>query len=1113
MKSYKAFIFKLLTFNLILLMSSCADQEKSPSGSGKMVKLNSDQTGINFSNNVTEDVNFNFLTYHYIYNGGGIAAGDINNDGLTDLYFTGNMVEDKLYLNKGDFKFEDISQSSGILLPQKGWNTGVVMVDINGDGYLDIYVCRGASTESIDLRRNLLFVNQKNNTFKEEAQAYGIADEGFSIMANFFDMDNDNDLDLVVSNRPDKFSLSVFDILEGRKNAAQANKVRLYRNEGNSRFSDVSMEYGMNVSFGYGLAVTVSDLNGDGYQDIYFSNDFTENDYCFLNQNGKGFKESIKQITNHTAFYAMGTDIADINNDGLEDILTVEMLPEDYWRAKVTMSPMVRGSQWDEFFTSGRVHVQYMQNMLQLNRGNGFFSDVAQYAGIKSTDWSWAVLMSDFDNDGLRDIFISNGYRRDMFDNDAMRKADKQLMEAIKKNNNNPNLKPMLSLLENYPSVKLVNYIYKNEGDLKFTKKMDDWGMNEPSWSQGSVVADLDNDGDLDLVVSNLDAQAFVYRNEIQSGNYLRIELDGPALNKSGLGAKVELVYGNTRLFDQFKVVRGYQSSVEPIMHFGMGQNPIADSVIVTWPDGKISIQLGVKANQKIKIEYNTAQLASRKNESQPTAFIEQTESLIQPAFRHIENTFNDFYPQVLLPHRLSMDGPCLAVADLNGDLLDDFFVGGAAGQSGAVYIQNTEGTFSLKANPSISADKDHEDTGACFFDSDGDGDLDLYVVSGGTEKPVNYDYYQDRLYINDGNGNFNKSNKLPKIGMSGSVVKPIDFDGDGDMDLFVGGRTVPNYYPLPPNSFILQNDGGTFTDVSTKLAPALTKVGMVTDALVTDINQDKSPDLVLVGEWMPLTVLLNKNGKFVKDTSEFKFPASVGWWNRIIEADFNGDGEKDFIIGNIGKNYKFQPSPEKPLELYANDFDGNTTMDVFLAKHLKDRVVPIRGRECSSEQLPDVLNNFPTYRDFADANIDQILGDKIKSGINLKADQFGSVIWYRKGNQFSETLLPFEAQISAVKSMISEDFNEDGIVDLMIGGNWYASEYETQRADQGTGEIFINDGKGGLKALPLTKSGFFIPYDVRQILPIRLGKSGKKAILVGVNNGPLRIFVKNSSI
>jgi len=1106
--SPKALIFCILAISLLLL-ASCQKDSKTSSGSGKFVKLTPDQTGIDFSNDLKEDVNFSFLTFHYIYNGGGVAAGDINNDGLTDLFFTGNQVNDRLYLNKGGFKFEDITASSGITDVPKGWNTGVVMVDINNDGYQDIYVCRGASTEPVNLRKNLLFVNQKNNTFKEEAAQYGIDDDGYSIMAVFFDYDNDNDLDLVVSNRPDRFSLTVFDVLEGRKNGASVNKIRLYNNDGSGKFKDVSKESGFGESYGYGLGVAVADLNGDGYQDIYFANDFTENDYCFLNQGGKSFKESIRQMTNHTAFYAMGTDISDINNDGLEDILTVEMLPDDYWRSKVSMSPMVGGSQWDEFFTSGRVHVQYMQNMLQLNRGNGFFSDIAQYAGLKSTDWSWAVLAFDLDNDGWRDVFISNGYRRDVFDNDAIRKADKQLEEEIKKANST-DIPPVLSLLDNYPAVKLVNYVFKNNGDLTFSKKMEDWGITDPSWSQGSVLADLDNDGDLDLVVSNLDEQAFVYQNEIKSGNYLRIKLDGPAQNKQGLGAKVEVYCNNHLMFEQFKVVRGYQSSVEPILHFGCGDADQADSIKVNWLDGTVT-RLGKTAvNQLLTISHSGAAPVTVQTSEVKTLFSDQTDALLKPGFTHRENVHNDFYPQVLLPHRLSMEGPCVAVGDVNGDQMDDFYVGGAKGQTGVIYLQSAEGSFLQKTQVAFEKDKEHEDTGAAFFDADGDGDSDLYVVSGGTERPINYDYYQDRLYLNDGKGNFQKSDRLPKIGMSGSVVRPLDFDADGDLDLFVGGRTVPDYYPLPPNSFILRNDGGKFTDVSTEVAPSLTKLGMVTDALVTDLNMDQKPDIVMVGEWLPITILLNEGGKFAKDTSLFKVPRSVGWWNRITEADVNGDGEKDFILGNIGKNYKFQPTPEKPLELYANDFDGNSTMDVFLAKHLKDKVVPIRGRQCSSEQLPDVVKNFPTFRDFASANIDQILGDKISTGLHLKADHFASVMLIRKGNSFEQKLLPVEAQFSAVKGILTDDFNGDGHLDILTGGNWYASEYETQRADQSIGELFAGDGKGGYHFVAPKQSGVFIPFDVRELIPIKVGPSKRKAFIAAVNNMPLRLFVLN---
>ncbi|MDQ3141989.1 MAG: VCBS repeat-containing protein [Bacteroidota bacterium] len=1098
-----------ILFTALTIISCKKESEKNEeSGNMGFSLIPYTESALTFRNQLTENREFSFLTFHYMYNGGGVATGDINNDGLTDIYFTGNQVPDRLYLNKGNLKFEDISQKSGIDKIMHGWHTGVVMVDINGDNYLDIYVCRGANPEPDSLRRNLLFINQKDGTFEEQAKSYGIDDIGFSIQAVFFDYDNDNDLDLFVSNRPNLFSLLVDDIILGRKNAPDVNKSQLYRNNGNETFTNVTKEMGMNENYGYGLSVTTGDFNNDGFQDIYLGNDFTENDYCWINKGGKQFVESIRVITNHTPFYSMGTDISDINNDGLEDILTVEMLAEDYWRAKVTMSPMVRGVEFDDLYFSGKVHLQYMQNVMNLNMGNGHFVDVGQYCGLKNTDWSWSILATDFDNDTYRDIFITNGYKRDVFDNDARAKAEKQLKEEIKNHPHGTNLPPVLSILDNYPSVKLVNYIYKNEGNLKFTKKMTEWGINIPSWSNGAATADFDNDGDLDIVVNNVDDYPYLYKNNLDgSNNSCRIKLEGPALNTAGIGAIVVLTSDSITITEQFKVVRGYLSSVEPIIHFGIGTRKTVDEINVTWPDGKTSTVKNVKANQIATISYKNAQVIKQENKIADPLFKEITKEAIVPAFIHQENNFNDFRIQVLLPHRLSWNGPPIAVGDLNNDQLEDFFVGGASGQAGAIYIQDGNGKFNKKSTAILEQDKEQEDTGACFFDADGDGDLDLYMVSGGTEKPANYTYYQDRLYLNDGKANFTKSKGLPKIGISGSCVKPFDYDQDGDLDLFVGGRVIPNYYPYPSNSFILRNDKGKFTDVSTEIAPCLTKLGLVTDAVIVDINKDNLLDIVVVGEWMPLTFLIQKDGQFYKDSTQFSIPSSKGWWFRIIEADMDSNGENDFIVGNIGLNYKFSASEEKPFEVYANDFDGNTTYDVFLAKHLKNRVVPIRGRQCASEQLPDVINKFPTYRAFAEANIEDILGENIGKAIHLQANTFATTAFLRNGNSFKAVVLPLEAQLSATQGIIFDDFTKDGQSDILIAGNWCAAEYETPWANQGIGRLFVNQGDQKFKAMMPKESGFFVKDDVRHLASIKLGKNKKKGVLVSSNNNILRLF------
>lgn len=1107
MKKLSFLLIGILLLSFSIFFNACKNNNSPGSSNGSFEFLDPISCGVDFQNNLKEDQNFNFLTFHYIYNGGGVAAGDINNDGLTDLYFVGNMVPDKLYLNKGNFKFEDISDKAGINLGDHGWRTGVVMADVNADSYLDIYVCRGASIEPSNQRTNLLFINQKDGTFKEQAQEYGIADSSYSLMANFFDMDNDHDLDLVVSNRPDAFGIKIEQVVEGRKSAPYIARSKLFRNNGNNTFSDVTKEMGLAESFSYGLSVTVSDLNNDGFQDIYFANDFNEHDYCYLNQNGKYFKESIRDVMHHTPFYSMGTDIMDLNGDCLEDIMTVEMLPEDYWRNKVSMAPMVRGEIFDLFFTSGNTNLQYMQNAVNINRGNGWFSDVADISGMKSTDWSWSVLVSDYDNDGMRDVFITNGYKRDVFDNDAIKKADLQFKDYMKSKDASKPVPADLNLLKYYPTVKLVNYIYKNEGELKFSNKIQSWGLNKESLSQGAVTADLDNDGDLDLVVNNLDEPPFIQKNNLQGNNSLRIKLKGPGKNTFGIGSKVTVTVNGKQQFEQFKVVRGYASSVEPILHFGIGSSKKVDEIRVNWNDGKETIVTNIDAGKIIELDYANAVPEKKVNATGVALLKDVTKESFDKIFKHSENSFNDFQIQVLIPHRLSRNGPALCTGDVNGDGLEDFYVGGARNQAGAIYIQNSEEKFTLKSCTDFEKDKFHEDVGAIFFDADSDKDLDLYVVSGGTEEPANYSYYNNRLYLNDGKGDFTKGS-LPPVGISGMCVKPLDFDSDGDLDIFVGGRVIPNYYPYPSNSFILRNDNGKFTDVSAEVAPSLNKLGLVTDALVTDLNQDQKPDLVVVGEWMPITFLIQKDGKYIKDTTTYKIDGpNTGWWNRIEEVDVDGDGNKDLIVGNLGLNYKYHASVEKPFEVFANDFDGNTTYDVFLAKHLKDRMVPIRGRQCSSEQMPGIIEKFPSFRDFAESDINSILGDNKEKMINLKANNFASMILLRKGNNFKIKELPVEAQLSPIKGIIVRDFDKDGINDLLIAGNWFASEYETPIADNSIGLLMKGNGKGDFAPLSVNQSGVFIPQDVRDIKHIHLGNSKRTGVLVAVNDGQIKLL------
>ncbi len=1102
----------LVLLALLLIDCNPTDQGKDKSHNaphpskakvGKMVQIPSSKSNIHFTNPNKETWEMNITNFNYLYNGGGVAVGDINADGLPDLYFVSNSTPNKLYLNKGGFVFEDITDKAHVD-GGEGWHSGAIMADVNNDGLLDIYVTRGGWKDMPDKRANLLFINQGDLTFKEEGRYYGVDDKGYSIAAVFFDMDHDNDLDLYVTNRPATFDVGIDEVVAGREKKHPFESDHLYRNEGNLTFKNVSREAGITQNYGYGLSVSASDLNNDGWTDLYICNDFIENDYCYLNNGDGSFTESIRKVTNHTSYFSMGSDIQDLNNDGFEDILTTEMLPEDYWRAKVTMAPMTDPASFDYMYDKGLFQYQYMHNTLQLNRGNGFFSEISNYAGIKHTDWSWSVLASDFDNDGWRDIFIANGYKRDVFDNDALAKAKaykKELEEKVRKGGAAPDAEKLLRLL---PSNPLRNYLYKNKGNLNFENVAAQWGMNEKTFSNGAATADLDGDGDLDLVINNINAEALILENQVANGNYLKIQLKGPSKNVYGLGAKVTVKTKDSSWFEDFQTARGYLSSVEPVLHFGLGNTQNIEEVKVVWPDGKISIKNDIQANQTLQIKYAEASPVPKDTLlAKPSLFTDITDQHIFPPYVHKDNNFEDFKYQVLLPHSETEHGPAIAVGDINGDGLDDFFVGGSFLTTGAIYSQDKMGEFHITDQPLLQEDLSYEDTGAAFFDLDGDGDQDLYVVSGSSEYPANDKHYQDRLYLNDGHGHFTKKAELPAIGVSGSVVRPFDYDHDGDLDLFIGGRILPRFYPYPTNSILLRNDHGKLVDAQEK---SFIKLGMVTDALWQDVNKDGQTDLIVTGEWMPITILLQKDGHFIK-TDYPGLKNTTGWWFRLATGDLDGDGDLDLIGGNLGENYKFHASEKIPFHIYAEDFDGDGTYDPYLAKNLDGKLVPIRGRQCSSEELNYIKDKFPTYRDFAAADVNDILGKKIEKALHLESKLFSTSLFKRESDDFIPIRLPTETQFSVINGIIIKDYNGDGKPDILMAGNMFESEPETTRADANVGVLLLNDGNGHFKVEEGSKTGFFVPYNVRDIRPIRLGKKHLPGVLVAINDGKLRLF------
>lgn len=1096
-----------LAFYVCCIAAGCTGNNNTDNAASSPVfnKVPPSESGITFNNTVEENYHQNYFdTFAYVYNGAGVATGDFNNDGLMDIYFTGNEVPNKLYINEGNMKFKDITQTAGVD-GGKGWDNGVTLADVNNDGFLDIYVCKGGFRDADDERRNLLYINQGNLTFKEEAKKYGLDDDGYSIHAAFFDMDNDNDLDVYITSRPDSFYLGLSRMVSGKRNPPEKCRNKLYRND-DGHFTEIGKQAGIDHSFGYGLSVVTADLNNDGYTDIFVSNDYADNDYMFINQKNGTFKDEVKSMTNHVSLFSMGSDIADINNDGFEDIVVMEMLPENYKRSKVSMPRMDVDGFW-AIVDSG-FQKQYMHNVLHLNQGNGFFSDVSQMAGISKTEWSWSTLANDYDNDGNRDIFVANGYRRDLFDGDIQQKQEMYIKANMNKYSSSEEMfeKGFKDYMDIYSPIKVRNYLFKNKGGLQFENVSEAWGFKDSTFSNGAAVADFDNDGDLDLVINNLDGEADLYKNITdKKNNYVRLKLQGPAKNPDGIGAKISLYYnGKLQQFFQQKLVRGYLSSNEPFVHFGLGQTQKIDSAVIVWPDGRSNTLANVTANQVVKADYKEAKEGISHMPLYNPFFAETTSELFSVPFVHKEDTYNEYTDQVLLPHEFTRDGPFIATGDVNGDGQEDFYTGGAKDQAGCLYLQQN-GKFVKKTVAAFEADKKYEDMGTAFFDADGDGDLDLYVVSGGSEFEEGSPMYQDRLYLNDGKGNFTRS-ALPVTGSSGSCITAADFDGDGDLDIFRGGEVVAHKYPQAPLSYLFINEKGKFTDRTNELAPGLSRAGMVKSAVWTDLNGDKKPELVIAGEWMAVKVFEFKGGRLQDASANYNLQNTEGWWDKLVADDIDGDGDMDLVAGNLGENYKFLASTQKPFEVYAKDFDGNGTNDIFLARHLKDIMVPIRGRECTSQQCPMIAQKFPTYLSFAESDLSGILGeDQLKTALHYQAHLFSTVIFVNDKGKFTIKKLPVEAQLSTVNGIIVKDFDGDGKKDILVAGNKFDVEVETTPADASPGLYLKGLGKNDFASLKPLESGFFVPYNVKDIQPVNT--AGNWAILVSANNDRLRFF------
>ncbi|AOW22043.1 VCBS repeat-containing protein [Urechidicola croceus] len=1081
---------KILLLIVVLITVSCSkDTKVKKSNSDTLFSLiPNSQTKINFNNIVEQDLNFNYIEYPYVFIGGGVAVGDINNDGLQDIYFTANQTSNKLYINKGNFEFEDITLSSGVS-DANGWTTGTSMIDINNDGWLDIYVCKSASIQDENLRKNKLFINQKNGTFKEEAKKWGLDHNGFSIQSYFFDYDKDGDLDMYLVNHRVDFNNA--NRIEKKKEFFPEMSDHLFRNDGN-KFTNVTIQSRI-INKEWGLSASIGDFNNDNWPDIYVANDYIGPDFLYINNKNGTFTNQINNRFKHISYNSMGSDYADINNDLLPDLLTLDMSSEDHQRSKENMPSMNTKGFWK--MVASNYHYPYMSNTLQLNNGNGSFSDIAQLSGVSKTDWSWAPLIVDFDNDGFKDIFVSNGIERELGNQDY-KKIVKQKQEV----NGAMTIQEIMNIM---PSEKLSNYVYKNNGNLTFDNATKNWGLDKKTNSMGVAYADFDNDGDLDLVMNNMSDIASVYKNN-STGNFINIKLIGNQRNINAIGAKIKVYSNEKEQYQELYTSRGYQSSVTNIINFGLGDEEMINRIEVIWEDNSVLAMENVEVNQTITFNKKDFKFDGEIKKKIPQNFTRVNPISLGIEYTHRENNFNDFSRQVLLPQKQSQQGPTLSVADVNNDGLDDFFVGGALNQFAELYVQNRQGKFDKKNQQLFKLDEKYEDNGSHFFDADSDGDLDLYVTSGGYELDENSTLLQDRLYLNDGSGNFSKSSGLPKFLTSTKSVKSIDFDNDGDNDLVIGGHVIPGKYPLAPQSYILKNNKGRFTNVTNEVAPELSKLGIINDLVFSDYDGDNDLDLIVVGEWMPITFFKNTDGKFYKtDISSFK--NTEGWWNTIKEVDLDNDGDKDYLIGNIGENNKFHPSVEKPLHIYGNNFDNNDTYDMVLSKEYNGNLVPVRGKECSTEQNAFVSEKIETFKDFASSTLSDIYGEQeLQASYHKEVYQFSSMYAVNNGNgTFELKRLPSVAQLGPTMNFELKDINKDGYQDVIGVGSIHEAEVETVRYDSNVGYILLSDSHGNLKSYK--DINFYNSENAKGLKKIMI--SGKTYFFIANNNSSLTIF------